>query len=245
VLPVASACGDDGNGGAQPTATPPALSPSSSASTTPPAAAAIRIDQPAAGETVTSPFAASGTANVFEGALTIDVVGNAAGLVLCTRHVQATSGTGTPGDWSGTLAFAPPPSDAPATLRAYTFSAMDGSVQDLVERPIVVSAERPDIVIESPRCAEEVPAGSPLTVRGMALVFEAALTVEIRDASGAVVASQNVLAANGTEFSPWSATFDLPALGLTSAFYDVVAYSHSAMDGSVINEFPVQISVRP
>jgi hypothetical protein len=220
-------------------------SPSPAASATATAAAAIAIDEPGEDATVTVPFAASGTANVFEGALTVDLLGNAAGLVLCARHVQASSGTGTPGDWSAMLAFTPPPSDAPATLRAYTFSAADGSIQDFVERPIVVSAERPDIVIESPRCAEEVRAGSVLTVSGKALVFEAALTVEIRDAGGTVVAAQNVLAANGTEFSPWSATFDLPTLGLTSGFYDVVAYSRSARDGSVINEFPVQISVRP
>jgi hypothetical protein len=115
-------------------------------------------------------------------------------------------------------------------------------MQDLVERSVTLSNERPDIVITSPACADEV-TGPSLTVEGMAEVFEAALTVEIRDASGTAVATQNVLAASGVEFSPWTATFDIS--GLTAGFYDVVAFSHSAMDGSVINEFPVQVSVGP
>jgi hypothetical protein len=182
----------------------------------------------------------SGDANVFEGALTIDALGNAAGLVLCTRHVQATSGTGTPGTWEGILAFPPPADAVPITLRAYTFSAMDGSMQDVVERSVTVSNEQPAIVITTPTCAEDVPAGT-LTVSGMALVFEAVLHVDIRDASGAAVRTQRVMAESGTEFSPWTATLDLT--GLTAGFYDVVAYDLSAEDGSIENEFPVQISV--
>jgi hypothetical protein len=77
----------------------------------------------------------------------------------------------------------------------------------------------------------------------MAQVFEAALNVDIRDASGTAVLTQNVMAASGTEFSFWTTTFDIS--GLTPGFYDIVAYSFSAMDGSIQDEFPVQISVGP
>jgi hypothetical protein len=242
IVAIAWGCdGDDDEDGDATATSPAATSTSPTAATPTPLASGIVINEPAEDATVTVPITMSGDANVFEAALTIDALGNAAGLVLCTRHVQATSGTGTPGTWEGILAFQPPASAGPITLRAYTFSAMDGSMQELVERTVTVSSERPDIVITSPQCAEEV-TGPSLTVEGMAEVFEAALVVDIRDASGAAVMSQNVMAASGIEFSPWSATFDIS--GLTGGFYDIVAYSGSAQDGSIINVFPVQISVQ-
>jgi hypothetical protein len=49
------------------------------------------------------------------------------------------------------------------------------------------------------------------------------------------------MAAGGTEFSPWTATFDLSALP-GAGYYDLVAYNLSARDGSIENEFPVQIA---
>jgi hypothetical protein len=234
--------GDDDDEGDATATSPAATSTNTPASTATPLASGIVIDEPAADASVAVPITMSGEANVFEAALTIDALGNAAGAVLCTRHVQATSGTGTPGTWEGVLAFPPPADSVPITLRAYTFSAMDGSMQDVVERSVTLSSERPDIIITSPTCAQEV-TGATLAVEGMAEVFEAALVVDIRDASGTTLLSQNVTAASGTEFSPWSATFDIS--GLTAAFYDVVAYSGSAQDGSIINVFPVQISVSP
>jgi hypothetical protein len=182
-----------------------------------------------------------GTANVFEGALTIDALGNAAGLVLCKRHVQATSGTGTPGTWAGVLAFTPLDTPVPITLRAYSFSAQDGSMQNLVERHATVSNKLPAITISSPACGAEIP-GDQLQVSGQALVFEAVLNVDIRDSSGQAVMTKMVMAARGDERSPWSTTFDIS--GLSPGFYDVVAYDHSARDGAIENEFPVQIAVQ-
>jgi immunoglobulin-like protein involved in spore germination len=233
--------GDDDDAERTATSTEPAAATSTTApSASPTIEAGIVIEQPAAGGNVSVPIAMSGRANVFEGALTVDALGNAAGTVLCTRHLQATSGTGTEGTWDGVLAFPPPAAETPITLRAYTFSAMDGSMTDVVERSVTVSPEQPAIVIESPACAAEV--GGTLTVSGMALVFEAVLHVDIRHSSG-VVMTNRVMAAGGTEFSPWSTTFDIS--GLTPGFYDVVAYDLSARDGAIENEFPVQISVRP
>jgi hypothetical protein len=246
---VAACDGDDDDGDATPTspaATVPAASPSPSGSPagTPATDAAIVIESPAADAVVTVPFEVSGTANVFEGALTVDVLGDAAGLVLCERHVQASSGTGTPGTWDAALAFPPPAAESPVTLRAYSFSAEDGSMENLVERTLIVSSEHPNIVIESPSCNERVSAAGTLTVSGMAQVFEATLQVDIRDAAGTALLTQTVMAASGTEYSPWTATFDVSTLP-ASAFYDVVAYSFSARDGTVENEFPVPIIVEP
>jgi hypothetical protein len=233
------ACADDDDTPPAPPATVPAL-----AATETPLPAAITIDAPAAGETLTVPFEVSGGANVFEAALVVDVLGNAAGLVLCRRHVQATSGTGTPGTWSATMAFPPPEEDAAVTIRAFDYSARDGSEENVVERAITVLAEQPNIVIESPRCSDVVRPGAMLVVRGNAQVFEAALSVELRDASGAAFLTQSVLADSGVERSPWSATLDLSSLPEGSGLYDLVAYSHSAEDGSIINEFAVPILVQ-
>lgn len=234
---LAFACDDDES-------TPPAATMPTPAATETPLPAAITIDALATGETLSVPFEVSGGANVFEGALVVDVLGNAAGLVLCRRNVQATSGTGTPGTWSAVIAFPPPPVDSPATLRAFSLSAKDGSEQDVVERAITISSDQPNIVIESPRCSDVVRPGAMLVVRGNAQVFEAALSVELRDASGATFLAQNVLADSGVERSPWSATLDLSGLPEGSGLYDLVAYSYSAEDGSIINEFPVPILVQ-
>lgn len=245
---AAWSCGDDDDD-ASPTATAPAGgSPTAPAATStsgpsasPTLEAGILIEEPTDGTTLTSPITMSGRANVFEGALTIDALGNAAGTVLCTRHVQASAGTGTEGTWEGILAIDPPDTDVPITLRAYTFSAEDGSMQDVEELSVTLSSEDPAIVINTPACAAEV--SGTLTVEGMALVFEAALLVDIRDASGTAVLTNQVMAASGTEFSFWTTTFDLS--GLTPGFYDIVAYDRSARDGEIENEFPVQISVGP
>jgi hypothetical protein len=239
-LPLLAACDDDD----APSAT---SMPSATATTTVAATpttgpdAAIAIDEPATGSTVAVPVEMTGTANVFEAVLIVDAL-NDSGVPVCRRRLMATSGTGTPGDWSGVLALPPPAEDAPITLRAYSFSAMDGSMINLVERSVIVSDESPDIVITSPGCDEEV-SGATLVVEGTAQVFEAALVVEIRDEFGSVRLSQNVMAASGVELSPWSASFDVSTL--VPGFYDVVAYSISAEDGSIINVFPVQISRVP
>jgi hypothetical protein len=228
---IAAACADDGGG--MPTATP-AASPTSVE------VPAITIDEPAAGATVRSPFTVSGTANVFEGALIVDVMRPGSDVPLCTSWVQATSGTGTRGSWETTIAVPPLPDDAPITLRAYSISARDGSVENLVERPVTLSAEHPNIVIEQPPCGARVERGA-LAVSGLAQVFEAVLFVDVRDASGTALVTERVMAASGTEYSPWSATLDLSSL--EAGRYRLVAYTHSPRDGSVIDEFPVEISV--
>ncbi len=244
----AIACNDDDDGDVTPTAvvTSAATAAASPSAVATPGDAAITIDEPALDATVRVPFAVSGGANVFEAALIVDVLGNAAGLVLCRRPVQATSGTGTPGTWETTIAFDPPPADSPVTLRAYSLSPRDGAPINMVERSLTVSAEEPDIVIESPACNTEVPSGSTLAVAGNAQVFEAALTVELREYfSGAVVLTQNVTAASGVERSPWSATFALDAAAVPVGIYELVALSFSAMDGAPENIFAIPIEVTP
>lgn len=189
------------------------------------------------------PIEASGTANTFEAALVVDVV-NEAGDFLCIRHEMATSGSGTPGTWDATLGFPPQrDTDEPVTLRAYEISAQDGSIINLVERQLVLSPEHPPIFLTSPVCGDVVAAGGPLAVQGLATVFEAALTIELRDSAGTAVFTRNLMTAEGGVESPFGEIVTLPA-GLSPGFYDLVAFNVSAKDGSIENEFPVQIEVR-
>lgn len=223
-----------------PTASPTSAPTPSAPETT--SAAAIVIESPTEGATVSVPFTVSGEANTFEATLTIDVV-DEAGMVACVRHLTATSGSGTPGTWEGTLAFPPEVNDLRVMLRAYAHSPEDGSVIDLVEYPITIAPDRPPIFLTSPTCGQVYEPGGLVFLTGLAAVFEAALNIDVRDASGTAVATLPVQADACCEHSNFSSSLTLPT-DLSPGFYDVVAYNLSAADGSIENEFPVQIEVR-
>jgi hypothetical protein len=226
---------------ASPSASPSGEQPESPTDPGDPATGAITIEYPLAGATVPVPFVANGTANTFEAALTIDAV-DGSGMQMCVRHLTATSGSGTRGTWQGMLAFPPEEDPLAVTMRAYAFSARDGSMVDLVEFPVLISPERPDIIVTNPRCGDVYEPGGLMLLTGTAAVFEAALTIELRDGRRAIM-SLPVTADECCIESQFTARLTLPS-DLSSGFYDVAAYSLSAMDGSVENEFVVQIEVR-
>jgi len=244
VLVMAACAGAPGSLSASPS---PQTSASTSTSPTPAptsTAPVITIDSPVEGATASVPVLMSGTADTFEAALTVDAL-DEAGDVICARSITATSGSGTPGTWETNLAFPPPDSDAPVTLRAYELSAKDGSMTNLVEREITVSAERPAITLTSPVCgATMTNPGADFLVEGLATVFEAALTVEFRDAAGWVILTKDLVTEVGNQESGFSEYVTLPA-DTPAGFYDVVAFDHSPKDGSIENEFSVQVRVRP
>lgn len=225
----------------------PSPTPSPTGAPTPSApetteAPAISIASPAEGATVSVPFTVSGESNTFEAAVTIEIV-DEAGMVACVRHLTATPGSGTAGTWEGTLAFPPEVNDLRVMLRVFAQSAEDGSVTDLVEYPITIAPDRPTIFLTSPTCGQVYEPGGLVFLTGLAAVFEAALNVDVRDASDTVVATLPVLADACCEHSNFSSSLTLPA-DLPPGFYDVVAYNLNAADGSVENEFPVQIEIR-
>lgn len=226
--------------GQSPTTSPTDGSPTSSPPTA--TAPAIVIGSPAEGETVSVPFTVSGEANTFEAALTVEVV-DESGTGICVRQLMATSGSGTPGTWEGTLAFPPEVDALPVMLRAYAHSAKDGSIIDLVEYPITIAPDRPPIILTSPACYQVYDVGGLMMVTGTAALFEAALTVDVRDASGTTVATLQVTADECCVESNFSSSLTLPS-DIPPGLYDVVAYSLSPKDGSVENEFPVQIEIR-
>ena len=216
-------------------------SPTPPTSPAPPANPAITIEYPLEGATVPVPFVANGTANTFEATLTIDAV-DASGMQMCVRHLTATSGSGTRGTWQGMLAFPPEEDPLAVTMRAYTFSARDGSMVDLVQFPVLISPERPDIIVTNPRCGDVYEPGGLMLLTGSAALFEAALTIELRDGRRTIL-SLPVTAEECCVESQFSSRLTLPG-DLSSGFYDVAAYSLSAEDGSIENEFIVQIEVR-
>ena len=84
-------------------------------------AAAIYVASPLRDSTVSSPVRVTGTADVFEGTLAVDVWSG--GKLLRTQIIQATSGTGTRGTWSAAIDLPP----GPAKLDFYEPSAENGS----------------------------------------------------------------------------------------------------------------------
>jgi germination protein M len=82
--------------------------------------AAIFVAEPQRDGSVTSPVQASGTADVFEGTLAVDVWSN--GKKLRTQTIQASSGTGTRGSWSAKIDLPA----GPAKLVFYEPSAENG-----------------------------------------------------------------------------------------------------------------------
>jgi hypothetical protein len=201
---------------------------------------AITIDQPPDGAAVTVPLALSGTADVFEAALSV-AVSDASG-VLCERRLQATSGTGTRGTWTATMAFSPPVQRESITVRAFSVSPKDGSEINAVTRRLQLAPDVPGIVIAQPRCGADVPGGASLAVSGTASVFEAALAVELRTSSGTVVAAMHVTADAGAPATgSWSTRLDLN--GIAAGTYELVAYSGSARDGTPENVFSIPIRI--
>lgn len=255
ILALASAC-DDGDDGAPATSTSAPATEAASplvetatpdAEPSPSEDAAIRIDQPELGAVVSVPFEISGSANVFEAALSLQVLTDS-GDLLCQHNIMATSGSGTPGTWSTVMAFPPPePSSgataSPIVVRALSYSAQDGSEENVVTLNINVSGERPGNVIETPACSAEAPLDAPLAVSGVTDAFEGAMQLELQDASGAVVLTQPVQAAGGLGDAPWTTTIDLAAVTLQPGQYTLIAFDVSAENGSRQNEFPVPIQL--
>jgi germination protein M len=99
---------------------------------------AILVERPRPGEQVGSSFEVSGRSNTFEAALNFEVVDQDGTVVIEEFFAMATSGTGTPGDFSETVEL---PSDSPADLILVAFerSARDGERINVVEVPIRAS----------------------------------------------------------------------------------------------------------
>lgn len=96
----------------------------------------ILVESPLPGDTVSSPIALRGTANVFEATVSLEVR-DAADDVLLDTFTTATSGTGTRGTFSTSLAV--PETDGAVTVVAFESSAEDGSPLHVVRVPLTLA----------------------------------------------------------------------------------------------------------
>jgi germination protein M len=94
---------------------------------------AILVENPAVGDTVSSPMRLRGTANVFEAVFRMKLA-DADGKVLVKGTVQATSGSGTRGTFSTLVLFAP--TTPTGALTVYEVSMKDGSALHVVRIPL-------------------------------------------------------------------------------------------------------------
>jgi germination protein M len=95
---------------------------------------AILVEYPGRGWAVQSPVRVAGSANVFEAQFQAEI-SNGSGAVIASQVIHATSGTGTRGSFSTTIAF-PPGASGAATLRMFDISPKDGSRIDVVTIPL-------------------------------------------------------------------------------------------------------------
>lgn len=104
-----------------------------------------------------------------------------------------------------------------------------------------VEDETPQIVIESPLDGDTV--SSPIRLRGTANVFEATVSIEVKDATGTVVLEAFTTATSGTGTR---GTFDTELiLPEASGTMTIVAFESSAKDGTPLHETDVQVTVEP
>ena len=104
-----------------------------------------------------------------------------------------------------------------------------------------VEDETPQIVIESPLDGDVV--SSPIRLRGTANVFEATVSIEVKDATGTVVLEAFTTATSGTGTR---GTFDTElVLPEASGTMTIVAFESSAKDGTPLHATEVQVTVEP
>ena len=99
----------------------------------------------------------------------------------------------------------------------------------------------PQILIESPLDGDSV--ASPIRLRGTANVFEATVSIEVRDETGTVVLEAFTTATSG---SGTRGTFDTSlVLPEASGTLTITAFESSAKDGKPLHAVDVQVAVAP
>ena len=96
----------------------------------------ILVEQPLPGDTVDRPLGVSGSANVFEAQLVVEVR-SPSGKLLVQRHVRASAGTGSRGRFSVRLPLAASTAGK-AVILAYTHSAKNGAHINTVRVPVTM-----------------------------------------------------------------------------------------------------------
>jgi Immunoglobulin-like domain of bacterial spore germination/Sporulation and spore germination len=98
----------------------------------------ILVESPAIGERVSSPVDISGTSDVFEAVVSIEIL-DQQGRTLASTFTTATCGTGCRGTYETDVQY-DVDTTQPGTIRLYEVSAMDGSPIHVVDIPVTLTA---------------------------------------------------------------------------------------------------------
>jgi hypothetical protein len=114
----------------------------------------------------------------------------------------------------------------------------------VVDPPIgrrAIEEQTPQILIESPLPGDTVT--SPVRLRGTANVFEANVSIEVRDEKGTVILETFTTATSGTGTR---GTFDTKlSLPTASGKLTIVAFEASAEDGRPLHAVDVPVTIEP
>lgn len=98
----------------------------------------ILVEDPAIGERVSSPVHISGTADVFEAVVSVEIL-DRQGRTVASTFTMATCGTGCRGTYATDVRY-DVDGTQPGTIRVYEVSAMDGSPIHVVDIPVTLRA---------------------------------------------------------------------------------------------------------
>jgi hypothetical protein len=217
------------------------------------ATAPIEVTTPSEGDIVSSPVTIAGTADVFEGTVSIRILGED-GRVLTDTFTTATCSIGCRGDYSEDVAFKVKRVEH-GTIQVFESSAQDGSMLNLVEIPVILAPKPSNaaISVSTPAPGDRVcgvlhsgglcMAGA-VTVAGTADVFEAVVSIQALDENGHVLADTTTMATCGSgctgDFSKVvSYSIDHEQLGIVRVF------EVSAKDGSPVNVVEIPVTLLP
>jgi hypothetical protein len=165
-----------------------------------PAPAPIEVESPMAGESVTSPVVVSGTADVFEATVSIEIR-DELGDVVGRGFATATCGTGCRGEYEARVRFEVD-HEQPGTIVVYEANPSEEGHRRLfpVTVPVTLSRSSPattaPIVVDEP--IENARVSSPVLVSGVANVFEGTVSIRIVDENGAVLSEDFTTATCGS-----------------------------------------------
>lgn len=98
----------------------------------------IVVRKPLANDRITSPATISGDASVFEAALAWRIT-DSAGRILAEGNTTATAGAPGRGTFTIAATFSPPASDIIGIIEVFERSPRDGTIDEIVRVPVVVS----------------------------------------------------------------------------------------------------------
>jgi hypothetical protein len=161
----------------------------------------IEVESPAAGDTVTSPVLISGTADVYEATVSMEIR-DEVGQVVGRGFATATCGTGCRGDYEARVRFRVD-HDQAGTIVVYQANPSEEGPRRLfpVTVPVTLSPPPPQpptapIVVDEP--IHDARVSSPVKVSGAANVFEGTVNIRILDANGDVLAEDFTTATCGS-----------------------------------------------